>query len=263
MAAGVAGNLVLHADHELSGRDWFRRKRASRRRPSRPDRRRAWCASAGDRPSPVFHGASGGEMGDAILRTLWRLVGQPAATSWNGALRASRSARRPGRQRLVACGWRFARHRRRRGRAHRLAQSAESAARRCLRAVLVPRRQSPGLVSAARRRPRTGCEIRPADANALRTIARTHLALFRDLRHRAEHNNLPPDNFQESPAPKLAPSAPRPPISASICCRCVSARESAGSASATPSHASARTLDTIERMPRNRGHSSTGTTPRR
>ena len=58
--------------------------------------------------------------------------------------------------------------------------------------------------SAARPRPRTGCACRPPTCHALRTVARRTWHYFETF-VTAEHNNLPPDNFQESPAPVVAP----------------------------------------------------------
>ena len=66
------------------------------------------------------------------------------------------------------------------------------------------RRPSPGWIS---RSAETEDRLRvsPADTASAAHRRAPHLALFRDLRHgRAPH--LPPDNFQESPAPVVAPA---------------------------------------------------------
>ncbi|MER8646523.1 glucoamylase family protein [Mesorhizobium sp. M1252] len=94
--------------------------------------------------------------------------------------------------------------------------------------------------------------ISQADIHALRTVARRTWHYFETF-VTAEHHNLPPDNFQESPAPVVAPRTSPTNIGVYLL-SVVSARDFGWIALSDAITRIDATMTTIESMPRNRGH---------
>lgn len=94
--------------------------------------------------------------------------------------------------------------------------------------------------------------ISAADVHTLRTVARRTWHYFETF-VTAEHHNLPPDNFQESPAPVVAPRTSPTNIGVYLL-SVVSARDFGWISLSDAITRIDATMTTIESMPRNRGH---------
>ncbi|MFK0688672.1 GH36-type glycosyl hydrolase domain-containing protein [Mesorhizobium sp. IMUNJ 23033] len=94
--------------------------------------------------------------------------------------------------------------------------------------------------------------ISAADIHALRTVARRTWHYFETF-VTAEHHNLPPDNFQESPAPVVAPRTSPTNIGVYLL-SVVSARDFGWISLSDAITRIDATMATIESMPRDRGH---------
>ncbi len=94
--------------------------------------------------------------------------------------------------------------------------------------------------------------ISAADTAVLRTIARRTWAYFETF-VTAEHNHLPPDNFQETPHPVVAPRTSPTNIGVYFL-SIVSARDFGWISLADATARIDATLSTIEKMERHRGH---------
>lgn len=94
--------------------------------------------------------------------------------------------------------------------------------------------------------------ISAADIHALRTVARRTWHYFETF-VTSEHHNLPPDNFQESPAPVVAPRTSPTNIGVYLL-SVVSARDFGWISLSDAITRIDATMTTIESMPRNRGH---------
>ncbi|CAN7525938.1 protein ndvB [Mesorhizobium amorphae] len=94
--------------------------------------------------------------------------------------------------------------------------------------------------------------ISAADIHALRTVARRTWHYFETF-VTAEHHNLPPDNFQESPAPVVAPRTSPTNIGVYLL-SVVSARDFGWISLSDAITRIDATMSTIESMPRDRGH---------
>ncbi|UVK37461.1 protein ndvB [Mesorhizobium sp. AR10] len=94
--------------------------------------------------------------------------------------------------------------------------------------------------------------ISAADIHALRTVARRTWHYFETF-VTSEHHNLPPDNFQESPAPVVAPRTSPTNIGVYLL-SVVSARDFGWISLSDAITRIDATMSTIESMPRNRGH---------
>lgn len=94
--------------------------------------------------------------------------------------------------------------------------------------------------------------ISAADIHALRTVARRTWHYFETF-VTAEHHNLPPDNFQESPAPVVAPRTSPTNIGVYLL-SVVSARDFGWISLSDAITRIDATMTTIESMPRDRGH---------
>ena len=95
-------------------------------------------------------------------------------------------------------------------------------------------------------------EVRPADAIALRRIAR-RTWLYYEVFVTSEHNLLPPDNFQETPAPIVAARTSPTNIGVYLLST-VSARDFGWISLTEAIDRIERTMSTIEKMERYRGH---------
>src|SRR5690606_20763203 len=95
-------------------------------------------------------------------------------------------------------------------------------------------------------------EVDPADAAALRRIARRTWLYFETF-VTAEHNMLPPDNFQETPAPIVA-ARTSPTNVGMYLLASVSARDFGWISLNETADRLDRTLATMEKMERHRGH---------
>ena len=94
--------------------------------------------------------------------------------------------------------------------------------------------------------------ISAADVHTLRTVARRTWHYFETF-VTAEHHNLPPDNFQESPAPVVAPRTSPTNIGVYLL-SVVSARDFGWISLSDAITRIDATMTTIESMPRDRGH---------
>ncbi|MEW9804838.1 glucoamylase family protein [Mesorhizobium sp. ZMM04-5] len=94
--------------------------------------------------------------------------------------------------------------------------------------------------------------ITPDDKALLRTVARRTWAYFETF-VTAEHNHLPPDNFQERPLPVVAPRTSPTNIGVYVL-SVVSARDFGWISLADAVSRIEATMDTIEGMERHRGH---------
>ena len=94
--------------------------------------------------------------------------------------------------------------------------------------------------------------VSPEDTAALRTIARRTWAYFETF-VTAEHNHLPPDNFQETPHPVVAPRTSPTNIGVYLL-SIVSARDFGWISLADAAARIDATISTIEKMERHRGH---------
>ncbi|ANT51417.1 GH36-type glycosyl hydrolase domain-containing protein [Mesorhizobium amorphae] len=94
--------------------------------------------------------------------------------------------------------------------------------------------------------------ISAADIHTLRTVARRTWHYFETF-VTAEHHNLPPDNFQESPAPVVAPRTSPTNIGVYLL-SVVSARDFGWISLSDAITRIDATMSTIESMPRDRGH---------
>lgn len=94
--------------------------------------------------------------------------------------------------------------------------------------------------------------ISAADIHALRTVARRTWHYFETF-VTAEHHNLPPDNFQESPAPVVAPRTSPTNVGVYLL-SVVSARDFGWISLSDAITRIDATMTTIESMPRSRGH---------
>ncbi|MER9839704.1 protein ndvB [Mesorhizobium australicum] len=94
--------------------------------------------------------------------------------------------------------------------------------------------------------------ISQADIHTLRTVARRTWHYFESF-VTAEHHNLPPDNFQESPAPVVAPRTSPTNIGVYLL-SVVSARDFGWISLSDAITRIDATMTTIESMPRHRGH---------
>ena len=94
--------------------------------------------------------------------------------------------------------------------------------------------------------------ISAADIHALRTVARRTWHYFETF-VTAEHHHLPPDNFQESPAPVVAPRTSPTNIGVYLL-SVVSARDFGWISLSDAITRIDATMTTIENMPRDRGH---------
>ncbi|RWP72638.1 glucoamylase family protein [Mesorhizobium sp.] len=94
--------------------------------------------------------------------------------------------------------------------------------------------------------------ISAADIHALRTVARRTWHYFETF-VTAEHHNLPPDNFQESPAPVVAPRTSPTNIGVYLL-SVISARDFGWISLSDATTRIDATMSTIESMPRERGH---------
>lgn len=92
----------------------------------------------------------------------------------------------------------------------------------------------------------------PKDMHALRVVARRTWHYFETF-VTAEHHHLPPDNFQESPAPVVAPRTSPTNIGVYLL-SVVSARDFGWISMSDAVGRIEATLSTIEGMPRSRGH---------
>lgn len=110
-------------------------------------------------------------------------------------------------------------------------------------------------------KPQDTLEVLSSDKSDLRRYARRTWRYFAEFTNEENHH-LPPDNFQEDPAPIVA-QLRRRPISASICCRSSPRAISAGSASAKRWIASPQPSIRSKRWRSTRAISTTGTRPTR
>ena len=94
--------------------------------------------------------------------------------------------------------------------------------------------------------------VSPADTAVLRTIARRTWAYFETF-VTAEHNHLPPDNFQETPHPVVAHRTSPTNIGVYLL-SIVSARDFGWISLADAASRIDATVTTIEKMERHRGH---------
>jgi cyclic beta-1,2-glucan synthetase len=94
--------------------------------------------------------------------------------------------------------------------------------------------------------------VSPADTAVLRTIARRTWAYFETF-VTAEHNHLPPDNFQETPHPVVAPRTSPTNIGVYLL-SIVSARDFGWISLAEAAARIDATVSTVEKMERHRGH---------
>lgn len=94
--------------------------------------------------------------------------------------------------------------------------------------------------------------ISAADIHALRTVARRTWHYFETF-VTAEHHHLPPDNFQESPAPVVAPRTSPTNIGVYLL-SVISARDFGWISLSDAVNRIDATMSTIESMPRDRGH---------
>jgi cyclic beta-1,2-glucan synthetase len=94
--------------------------------------------------------------------------------------------------------------------------------------------------------------VSPEDTAALRTVARRTWAYFETF-VTAEHNHLPPDNFQETPQPVVAPRTSPTNIGVYLL-SIVSARDFGWISLADATQRINATMTTVEKMERHRGH---------
>src|SRR5690606_37124061 len=92
--------------------------------------------------------------------------------------------------------------------------------------------------------------VSPADTARLRTVARRTWAYFETF-VTAEHNNLPPDNFQETPHPVVAPRTSPTNIGVYLL-SIVSARDFGWISLADAAARIDATVATVEKMERDR-----------
>jgi len=94
--------------------------------------------------------------------------------------------------------------------------------------------------------------VSPEDTAVLRTVARRTWAYFETF-VTAEHNHLPPDNFQETPQPVVAPRTSPTNIGVYLL-SIVSARDFGWISLSDAAQRIEATMNTVEKMERHRGH---------
>jgi cyclic beta-1,2-glucan synthetase len=190
-------------------------------------------------------------MGDAILRTLWRLtVTRRHLLEWMTAAQASATRRHSllGWYREMAGGVALG-----------LATVAVAFwANPAVWPILLPFALIWTLAPAVAARisrpaaPKVVAQMTPADAQALRQIARRTWAFFEQFVTEAD-NFLPPDNFQEIPTPSVAHRTSPTNIGLYLLST-VTARDMGWVSEAEALHRLEQTMERMGRMPRFRGH---------
>ena len=200
-------------------------------------------------------------MADAIVRSLYRLLRQPQAACSNGA--PPRRSQKGQRQRSAGY-YRFdvaaPSHRLGRPGARRLLAHSTGVAWSALFALFWARSPAFAWFVSQSAETEDRLALSPEDYGKLRSIARAHLALFRDLRHRRQ-NFLPPDNFQEMPHPVVAERTSPTNIGVYLL-SVMSARDFGWIGFDETVERIEETISTIDRMPKATAViSTTGTTP--